>query len=141
MAAFNWFQDFSEQLGLGAHNLNTDALYVYLSNVAPTATDTIKSTSSATEIASGNGYTTGGKDTTQSYSESGGTGSCTPGADLTWTAETGAMAQFRYCVLYNDTHASDALIGWWDNGSAVDLGVGDSFTLNFGATMFTVAQS
>lgn len=137
MAAFNKFQDFVERLGKGEFNLNTDTLKIYLSNTAPdAAADAVKA--DLAEIAAGNGYTAGGEDTQNTYSEAAGTGSCV-GTDVTWTASGGAIAQFRYVVLYDDTHASDALIGWWDYGSAVDLASGESFTTDFGATMFTIA--
>ncbi|MBN9534717.1 MAG: hypothetical protein J0H10_15335, partial [Alphaproteobacteria bacterium] len=51
-------------------------------------------------------------------------------ADVTFTA-TGAMAQFRYAVLYSDTAANKDLIGFWDYGSALSLISGDSFAVDF----------
>jgi hypothetical protein len=89
------------------------------------------------EIAGGNGYTAGGEDTTNTYSEANGTGTC-GATDVTWTASGAAIAQFRYVVLYDDTHASDILIAWWDYGSAVDLADGESFTVDF-TNLFTLA--
>lgn len=140
MATFNKFQDFVEQVGLGVHNLNTDTLKVYLSNVAPTATDTVKATGSATEITAGNGYTAGGNDVTNVWSESGGTGTLA-GTDVVITASGGSIGPFRYVVLYNDTPTSpaDPLIGWWDYGSSITLLDGESFTVDFGASILTVA--
>lgn len=140
MATFNKFQDFVEQVGLGVHNLNTDTLKVYLSNVAPTATDTVKATGSATEITAGNGYTAGGNDVTNVWSESGGTGTLA-GTDVVITASAGSIGPFRYVVLYNDTPTSpaDPLIGWWDYGSSITLLDGESFTVDFGASILTVA--
>ena len=70
-------------------------------------------------------------------SESSGTASIT-GVDVEWTA-TGAVGPFRYAVLYNDTHANDALIGWWDYGSSISLANGEKFKVDFGASMFTLA--
>ena len=51
-------------------------------------------------------------------------------ADVTFTASGGAIADFRYAVLYNDTPTSpaDALIGYWDYGSTVSLASGETFT-------------
>lgn len=142
MAAFNKYQDFVEQLGKGTHQLHAagHTLKIYLSNTAPTATDTAKATGSATEIAAGNGYTAGGEDTQNDYTESGGTGSCT-GVDVVWTAAGGTIGPFRYVVLYNDTATSpaDALIGWWDYGSSITLQSGETFTTDFGSSMFTIA--
>src|SRR5574339_378283 len=34
-------------------------------------------------------------------------------------------ASFQYAAIYNDTHASDALIGCWDYGSALTLADGE----------------
>jgi hypothetical protein len=54
-------------------------------------------------------------------------------ADVVFTA-SGAMGPFRYAVLYNDTAASDELIGYWDYGSSITLASGDTFTVDYDAT-------
>ena len=139
MAAFNHFQDFSEQLGLGKHELNADLLKVALVNSpAPVATNTIFG--NLTEISAGNGYTAGGEDAQNGYTETGGTGTLT-GVDIVWTASGGTIGALRYAVLYNDTQTSpaDPLIGWWDYGSSITLADGETFTVDFGASILTVA--
>lgn len=141
MAAFNKFQDFVEQLGKGVHQLHAagHTLKVYLSNATPDAAlDAVKA--DLAEIAAGNGYAAGGVDTQNDYTESSGTGSCT-GVDPVITAAGGTIGPFRYAVLYNDTPTSpaDPLIGWWDYGSSITLQDGESFTVDFGASMFTLA--
>lgn len=136
MASFVKYYDFVEQLGLEQHQLNTDALNVALTNTAPTLTHTTKS--QITEIASGNGYTTGGQDTQNTWAEATGTATCAA-TDVTWTATGGAIAQFRYVVLFNDTNPTDMLVGYWDYGSAVDLASGESFTVDFTTSSFTLA--
>jgi len=137
MAAFVKYQDFVETLGKGAHNLHTDTLKVMLSNTAPNvATHTVRA--DVTEIATANGYTSGGEDTQNTYTESGGTGSCI-GVDVVWTASGGSINTFRYVILYNDTHISDALIGYWDYGSSIAPAAGETFTTDFGSSMFTIA--
>jgi hypothetical protein len=136
--AFNKFEVFSENLAEKVHDLNADTLEVYLSNATPSASlDSVKA--DLAEIATGNGYT-GPVDTQNSTSRSGGTTSVV-GVDVVITASGGAIAQFRYVVLQNTTPTSpaDPLIGWWDYGSAVDLADGESFTVDFGASMFTIA--
>jgi hypothetical protein len=138
MPAFNKFQQFAEDLGQGVHDLvGTDhTLRVYLSNTAPdAAADAVKA--DLAEIATGNGYN-GAEDTQNNGSESGGTLTVT-GVDVTITA-SGNVAAFRYVVLYNDTPTSpaDPLIGWWDYGSEVNLTSGQSFLIDFGASMFTI---
>lgn len=136
MAAFNKFNQFAEDLGLGLHNLNTATLRVYLSNTAPdAAADLVKA--DLAEIAGGNGYTALGEDVQNTFSESAGTGTLV-GVDVTWTA-TGAVGPFRYVVLYNDTAAGDPLIGWWDYGSSISLATGETFTTDFGASILTIA--
>ena len=127
MAACVTFYDFKEQLGLAKHNCNTDTFKIVLTNSAPTAsTNTILS--DITQIANGNGYTTGGEDTQNTWAESAGTATCTCNA-VTWTA-SGAVGPFRYVVAYNDTQTSplDALICYWDYGSSISLATGETFT-------------
>lgn len=134
MATYNKFQPFVENLAEGVHDLGADTLKVALTNTAPNATDA--TLSQITQISAGNGYTTGGTTTTQSSSaQSSGTYKLVSG-DVVFTASGGAMAQFRYAVLYNDTPTSpaDPLIGYWDYGSAVDLASGETFTVDFDGT-------
>lgn len=97
------------------------------------------------DIAAGNGYTAGGSDTGASGSGSGGTYTVT-GTNITWTASGGAIATFRYVVLYNHTQTSPVkpLLGYWDYGSALALGTGDSLTVKFNSgvssgTILTIA--
>ena len=139
MASFNKFETFVGDLGLKVHELNADLLKIYLTNAAPdAAADSIKT--DLAEITAENDYTAGGDDTQNTYAEASGTGTCV-GTDVTWTANGGTIGPFRYVVLYNDTPAGpvDPLIGWWDYGSNLTLNDGESFTTDFGASMFTVA--
>jgi len=136
MATYNKFNDFAEQVGLEVHNLNTDTLRLYLTNTAPVATDTVFGTPA--EISAGNGYTAGGEDATNVWSENpAGTGElvCT---DVVWTASGGTIGPFRYVVLYNNTSASDNLDSWWDYGSSITLADGETFTADFAATTLTI---
>lgn len=125
MATYTKFQPFVEALAEKVHNLGSDTLKVALTNTAPNATDA--QLSQITQIANGNGYTTGGTTTTQSSSaQTSGTYKLVLG-DVVFTA-SGTMATFRYAVLYNDTALNDELIGYWDYGSAVSLADGETFT-------------
>lgn len=136
MATYNKFNDFAEQIGLKKINLDTDTLKVFLTNSAPVATDTAFGTPA--EISAGNGYTAGGADATGVWSESpAGTGQlvCT---DIVWTASGGSIGPFRYAVLYDDTSVTKHLIAWYDYGSAITLNTGETFTVDFGATTFTL---
>ena len=72
MAAFNKFNSFIEAVFEGQHNFESNTFKVYLSNTAPTAANSVKA--DITEIANGNGYTTGGQTVTiSSSSQTGGT--------------------------------------------------------------------
>jgi hypothetical protein len=136
MATFNRFEVFSENLAKKAHDLHADTIKVYLSNTAPNAaTHTVKA--DIAEITAGNGYTAGGADSQNTVTRSGAVSSVT-GVDIVWTASGGTIGAFRYAIAYNDTHASDALIGWWDYGSSITLQDGESFTVDFGAAQLTV---
>jgi hypothetical protein len=135
MAAYNKFEGFVGYLGLGAVNLNTDTLKVYLTDNAPgAAADDVKTDLAG--ITEEHGYAAA--DITNTYSEANGTG--TLGAtDVVWTAVGGAFGPFRYVVLYDDTHASDILIAWWDYGSSITVLTGETFTVDFGASVATIA--
>lgn len=128
-SAYFKFQDFTEQLIRGVHDFDAHTFRVALTNTAPVNTNT--QLSQITQIAAGNGYTTGGNTTTITVSESAGTTTIS-GTEVVFTA-TGAMGPFRYAVLYNDTATSPAgaLIAWFDYGSAVTLQNGDTFTVRF----------
>lgn len=133
MATVTKIQDFSEQLIRGVHDFDAHVFKVALTNTAPTAANTVLA--DITQIAAGNGYTTGGNTTTVTVSETGGT-TTLQGTEVTFTATGGAMGTFRYYVLYNDTATTpaDALIAFWDHGSAVTLNSGDSFVIRFNNT-------
>ena len=141
MATFNKFQDFVEQIGLEQHQLNTDTLKVALTNTAPVATQTtFDPVTDHAAPAAANGYTAGGNDTTNTYTEAGGTATCGSAASTTFTASGGQIGPFRYVVLYNDTNATDMLVGWWDYGSSITLNDTETFTVNFASSqLFTLA--
>ena len=121
------------------HDLDagTHTLQIALSNTLPVATNTVLA--NITQIGTGTGYTTGGKDIVNTGTETSGTFTV-GGTDQTWTA-TGSMGPLRYVVLYNDTPTSpaDPLIGWWDYGSSITLASGETFTVDFGTAVFTIA--
>ncbi len=140
MASFNKFEAFTEHLAEKVHDLDLDTLKVYLTDNAPSAAADAVKADLVESVSGGNGYTAGGADTTNSTSRSGGTTSVV-GVDIVWTASGGTIGPFRYAVLYNDTPSSpaDPLIGWWDYGSSITLASGETFTVDFGSSMFTFA--
>lgn len=132
MAAFVKFQTFIEKLAEAGHNLGSDTLKVALTNTAPTvATD--DTLSDITQITAEHGYSAGGSTATLvSSSQTGGTYKLVL-TDVTFTASGGSIGPFRYFVLYNDTSATDLLIGYWDFGSNLTLADGQSVTVDFDA--------
>jgi hypothetical protein len=136
MAAYNKFQDFSEQLIRGVHDWDAHTFKIALSNTAPTATDASLATGGAhPPPAAANGYTAGGTATTISIAEVTGT-TTVQGTQVVFTATAGGIGPFRYAILYNDTATSpaDALIAWWDYGSSITLADTETFTVQFNST-------
>lgn len=78
--------------------------------------------------------------TTSSSTHSSGTYSLVL-SDLVLTASGGAVATFRYVVIYDDTPSSpaDPLVCWFDYGGNVTLADTETFTIDFGSSLFTVA--
>ena len=139
MVAYNKFEGFVGYLGLAAINLNTDQLEIYYSNAVPSASaDDVKT--NLAEITNENGYAAP-EDTTNLYSEAGGTGTLS-GTDFTTTASGGSFGPFQYVVMFDQTVSSpvvDPLVSWWDYGSALTINDGESFTVDFGASIATIA--
>lgn len=141
MASYNKYNIFVEDLANGVHDIfgTTHTFKILLSNTAPNAaTHAVKA--DATEISAGNGYVAGGVDIDNDATRTTGTVTVTA-ADKTITASGGTIGPFRYAIMYNDTPAApaDPLIAWWDYGSSITLADGESFTLDFAASLFTLA--
>lgn len=139
--SYNKFETFVGDLGNGSHDLQAagDVLKVYASNAVPsTSADSIKA--DLAEITPQFGYPSAGSDVQNTYTEGTGTGTL-DGQDVTWTASGGSFGDLQYIVLFNETQSSpvDPLISWWDYGSAITINDGESFTVDFGASIFTLA--
>jgi hypothetical protein len=142
MAVYNYFNLTVQDIGSELVDLATDTIKVMLTNTLPVATNHVYSDISAHELASGNGYTTGGGTVTGvTYTNSGGTSTLTGNA-FTWTSGPGNMGPFRYPVAYDST--SGTLLGWWDYGSSLTLigADGDQFVWSpAGNTIATFANA
>ena len=136
MANYVKYQCFVEDLAEGKHNLASDTLKVAFSNAsnAPSASAHVK-LADITTIATTNldSVTL----TVSSSSQTSGTYKLVV-ADKTLTA-TGAVPTFRYVIIYNDTATDDPLICFFDYGSEVTLASGDTFKLDFGSELFSLA--
>ena len=99
-----------------------------LTNTAPVPTNTKYADIAGNELASGNGYNTGGTAVPGvGLTNNAGTETLSAQA-VTFTAANGAMGPFRYVVYYDST--SGYLIGWYDYGSSVTLQGAASETFN-----------
>lgn len=129
--AYSKFNATVEAIGLKKINLNTDTLKIMLTLVAPVATNSVYA--DLTEIANGNGYTTGGTTiASTAYSQTSGVAKLTGNA-VVFTASGGAIANFRYAVIYSTTATNKDLIGFFDYGATVTLNSGETFTVNSAA--------
>jgi hypothetical protein len=133
MAAFNKFYQFVEDLGKKVHNLASDQIVVALTSVAPVQTNEILANLTQISYTNLSGNPTSRNVTTTSCEQTSGLLKLIL-ADLTLTASGGAMANFRYVVLYNDTPSSpaDPLIGFYDYGAGgVTLQDTETFKIDF----------
>jgi len=136
MATYTKFQQFVEDLAHGVHNFDSDTIKVALSNAsnAPSASAHVKLADITTVSTANLGSVTLTK---SSSGQTTGTYKYIPN-DLTMTA-SGAVGPFQYVIIYNDDSTSDSLICYFDYGTAVTLANGDTFKLDFGAELFSLA--
>jgi hypothetical protein len=119
------------------HDLETDQLTVALTAAAnaPVATNSVLA--DLTEIS----YTnlTSRDITTASSGQTSGTYALVL-TDLVLTASGGAVATFRYVVIYNNTPTTpaDPLICWYDHGSDLTMAEDETYTIDFGANLFSL---
>lgn len=87
----------------------------------------------------GTGYTAGGDDIQNDATRTGGTVTMTA-VDVTWTAGAADWtATARYVSIHDDTSTTDILMCSFDYGSTFAVGNGETFTLDFGASLHTAA--
>jgi hypothetical protein len=138
MATFTKFQQFVEDLAKGVHNFTSDAtstVTVALCNAANAPVVTNSILANLTQIA----YTNLSARVVTGVTAEHTTGTVIfTATDLVLTASGGAVAPFRYVVLYNDdpTSPADPLISFADYGSDLTLADGETFTIDFGANGF-----
>jgi hypothetical protein len=142
MATYTKYETFIENL---ANKLidafgTTDTWKAVIHTDAPTvATD--NAVSDLTQISGANGYTTGGDNITYNSTRSGGTLTATA-TDVVWTASGGNLGNSttgRYFSIYDDTSAADNLLCSYDYGATFTVASGETMTLDFGASLYTLA--
>ena len=137
MATYNKFNSFVEALAEKKHDLSSDTLKVALSNAAnaPSASlDLLLADIVTVSVANLDNVTL----SVTSSGQTAGTYKLVV-ADKTMTA-SGAVGPFRYIIIYNDTPVTDKpLICFFDYASEVTLASGDTFKLDFGTELFSLA--
>ena len=131
MAAGNRFNSFIEYVNEKAVNWQTDTFVIALTNSAPSSSNSVLA--DITEIS----YTNLSSRTLTIAAASQTAGTYTATANQLTLSASGAVATFRYVVMYDSTPAGSPLVQYWDYGSAVTMQSGDTFVI--GATNpFTV---
>src|SRR5690349_13018149 len=115
MASYNKFQQFVEDLAKGVHNFTSDAtctvtVALCAAANAPVATNAVLA--NLTQVSYSNLSSRVVTGITAEHT----TGTVTITADDLVLTASGAVATFRYVVLYNDdpTSPADPLIAWYD---------------------------
>jgi len=137
------FQSFVTAMAAGNHAtvLNTDIglLKTSLTLTSPSASADSLFADLPADEPTGTGYTAGGTDANNTAATATGTITVDASSNPSWTAGAADWDDFRYVVLYNSTAAGGPLIMYWDYGSTVSLGNGETFTVNVTTNYFTIA--
>lgn len=138
MVAAVKYEPFIQQVADNAVDIfgTTDTFKAAIHSDAPTAA-TDDELADLTQI-TGTGYTAGGEDIQNDATRSGGTVTMTA-VDVVWTGGAGGFTAGRYVALHDDTSTTDKLMQDYDYGSNFTVAVGETFTLNFGASIATFA--
>lgn len=131
------YNNFKHQVMEGEFDLLNDTVKVILvtAHSPDIDADTVLTDASGDEYGAGSGYTVGGE-TLGSKAvtlDAGNDRGVFDGADMTWSS-LGPLSPTTpsHAVMYDDTHASDLLIAYWELGTTATNG-GD-YTLEWGAT-------
>lgn len=122
-ASYTKFQPAIEVM-LEGGNLGSETYAIRLATAINTTAGTI------TEVANGNGYTTGGNSASvSSATHASGVYKLVLADPAVWTA-TGAGFSFRYAVLVGSTSGN---MGAWDYGSSQAVAAGETVTVDLSA--------
>ena len=138
-----FYEQFLVNVGNGNINLSSDTFKVILVNsYSFDAAHDEKTDVVASEIANGNGYTTGGEAiTSQSWAWDGADSRVEfDGADITWTASGGSIGPATGAIVYSDTSTNDKLMAYIDFGGSETAGDGTDFKITWHADgIFVIA--
>jgi len=124
-ASYNKFQPAIENLFEGI-NAGSDSWAVKLGTAVNAAAGTF------TEVANGNGYTTGGNSAAVSSSaQTGGTYKLVLTSPSVWTA-SGAGFSFQYAILTDTTTGTN--VAYWDYGSSQAVAASETVTVTLDGT-------
>lgn len=138
MATFTKYEHFAEALANNEVDIfgTTDQFKAVIHSDAPVAA-TDDELADLTQV-TGTGYTAGGEDIQNDATRSGGTVTMTA-VDVVWTASAADWAAGRYVSLHDEDSTTDILMSSFDYGSNFTVGNGETFTLDFGASLATLA--
>ena len=139
MATYNKFNLVTQNLASGVINTATDTFKIAMcvAASAPVATNAVLADLTVIAMTNVTGQTLTSVTSTQSPAGT----ELFNAADTTILASGGAIATFRYVVLYDDTPTSpaDPLIAWFDYGSDLTLADTESLVITWNASgIFTL---
>jgi hypothetical protein len=138
MATFVKFEHFIEALVNEEVDVfgTTDTFRAVIHSDAPVvATD--DELADLTQV-TGTGYTAGGEDIQNDGTRTGGTVTMTA-VDNVWTAGAGDWTAGRYVAIHDDTATGDILMCDFDYASSFTVGNGETFAVDYGASLATFA--
>ena len=155
---FQLFDEFSESIGDGRMDMDTDTFKVAFVTLQVGGVPTIAKDDpvptwgaggttdiSADEVTPGGGYTAGGEALTSvTWAQTGGS-SKFDAADVAWTSSaSGDPATIKTAVLYSDTATNKDCVGFWDmtddGTTAISLLAGDITLAHNASGIFTLSQ-
>jgi hypothetical protein len=138
MAAYVKYESFVEFLGDELVDIfgTTDTFRVAICSDAPVV-GTDDEMADRTQV-TGTGYTALGGDIQNDATRTGGTVTMTA-VDFVWTATAADWTAGRYIDCHDDTSTTDKLMNYWDYASNFTVGNGETFTVDFGASVITLA--
>lgn len=142
------FEEFSDYIGDGSHDLDADSFRVALlsntHNSTISVSDATPDFGDYTEVGTGNGYTTPGEAITCTWTEANGTATFqVTSGNTSWTQNGSGPTDIRTALIYNTTHAgTNDAIGYIDmtaDGSTpISLQDGD-ITITWNPNIFTLS--